>query len=67
MHRKGELAITFGTKQDTVSVTAPLERLALSPGEPQHATDRLYSIGRDALSGNARQASLLAFLSGELR
>ena len=66
MHRKGEGTITIGTKQGTVSVTAAFERLALRLGEPQHATDRLYSIGRDALSGNARQASLLAFLSSEL-
>ena len=66
MHRKGEGTITLGTKQGAVSVTAPLERLALKLGEPEHAPDRLYSIGRDALSGNARQASLLAFLSSEL-
>ncbi len=51
MHRKGEGPTTLGTKQGTVSGTAPLERLALRPGEPQHATDRLDSIGRDALSG----------------
>src|SRR6266852_4642377 len=67
MHRKGEGTSTLGTKQGTVSVTAPREHLALRLGEPQHATDRLYPIGRDALSGNARQASLLAFLSSELR
>ena len=66
MHRKGEGTITLGTKQGSVSVTAPLARLALRLGEPQHAPDRFYSIGRDALSGNARQASLLAFLSSEL-
>jgi len=67
MHRKGEGAMTLGTRDSPVSAAASLDRPALRLREAQQTTDRLYSICRDAFPGNARQPSFLAFLPSELR
>ena len=73
MHREREGAMALGTRQGTGSVTASLERLtslerrALRIRKREHATDRFFAIYGNALSRNARQTRLLAFLSGELR
>ena len=61
MHRKGEGTITLGTKQGSVSVTAPLARLALRLGEPQHAPDRFYrSVGMRFRAMRAKRACSLS-------
>src|SRR5262249_33043697 len=67
MHRKDEHATALGASESNSDLTRALTSLRLRVEDSQHAPDRGDSIGRDALSGNARQASLLAFLTSELR
>jgi len=55
MHRKGEGATALGAREKTNSdLTRALTSLGLRVEDSQHAPDRGDSIGRDALSGNAR-------------
>ena len=65
MHRKCENSRTIGAREGSTSVVMLLCRVFESR-EPEHTTYRLDSVRRDSLSGNARQASLLAFLSRKL-
>jgi hypothetical protein len=67
MHRKDERATALGARESNSDLTRTPTSLRLRVEDPQHAPDRGDSIGRDALSGNPREASLLAFLTSELR
>lgn len=68
MHRKSKCAIALGTGKITGAFISPWRWfLRLRVRTFQHAPNRVDAIGRDALSRNARDARLLAFLSSELR
>jgi hypothetical protein len=65
MHRACKNSMTLWTRERSASVMMLL-RLVFESREPQHATYRLDSVCRDSFSRDARQASLLAFLSRKL-
>jgi len=54
MHREGEGATALGARERNRDLTRALTSLRLRVEDSQHAPDRRDSIGRDALSGNAR-------------